>query len=83
MNFIESLLFTVLLSITFIPFLIGFVGGAIDDFDLGRAVILTWLYANIIGKILLVIPFGIIVIFYFTGYGLMVGFKWLIFVRLG
>ena len=52
-----------------------------DDDGMIFAALMLWLDMNIIGKVILFIPFGFLCLFGFIGYFLMVGFKILIFMR--
>ena len=52
-----------------------------DDDSMVFGALMLWLEMNIIGKIILFIPFGFFCLFGFIGYFLMMGFKILIFMR--
>ena len=52
-----------------------------DDDGMVFGALMLWLEMNIIGKIILFIPFGFLCLFGFIGYFFMVGFKFLIFMR--
>ena len=52
-----------------------------DDDSMIFGALMLWLEMNIIGKIILFIPFGFFCLFGFIGYFFMMGFKILIFMR--
>ena len=72
----------VLMTLAGIVIMWGMMDAALNDDDgMVFGALMLWLEMNIIGKIILFIPFGFFCLFGFIGYFLMAGFKILIFMR--